>query len=203
MRNRPGVSGDPLGDAPGGGMEPTTIMTGIGALLQGIGGMQANAANERMNSINIAHQNLWRTTAHQVEVEDLKKAGLNPILSAGGTGAQTPGGSSLQQSNPFEGMAAAAKELALLESQKKLVDAQVKKTDNEGDALKGAAAKGNWIEFVLKKLNLDPKNQKPIKNKIKQMNQSNANKQEKSVGNMIKNDIQNAEPIPGINLNKP
>ena len=40
-----------------------------------------------INKANRAHAVFMAQNAHQWEVEDLKKAGLNPILSAGGTGA--------------------------------------------------------------------------------------------------------------------
>lgn len=43
------------------------------------------------------------STAHQREVEDLRKAGLNPILSAtGGNGASTPTGASSSFENPIQ-----------------------------------------------------------------------------------------------------
>lgn len=42
--------------------------------------------------VNNAYQKEFAKNAHQWEIEDLKKAGLNPVLSAGGGGASASGG---------------------------------------------------------------------------------------------------------------
>lgn len=64
------------------------------------GGNSANAANRREAEKNRQFQSHMSKTAHQREVRDLRKAGLNPILSAnGGSGASTPSGSTASQSD--------------------------------------------------------------------------------------------------------
>lgn len=81
-------------------MDPITGM----ALAQGgasvIGGMMNSDAQDSANNrnhieaeINRGFQERMRSTSHQTEVQDLIKAGLNPILSAGGQGAAMASGS--------------------------------------------------------------------------------------------------------------
>lgn len=55
---------------------------------------ETNEQNRKIASEQAAFQERMARNAHQYEVEDLQKAGLNPILSVGGSGAATPAGSS-------------------------------------------------------------------------------------------------------------
>ena len=64
----------------------------IGGLLSSRGAKTQNEEARRRAREQMAFQERMSSTAHQREVTDLRAAGLNPILSAGGSGASSPGG---------------------------------------------------------------------------------------------------------------
>lgn len=75
----------------------------IGAALAGgglsfLGGMFQNQASSAQSLRQMQFQERMSNTAHQRQVADLRKAGLNPILSAT-SGASSPGGAQAQQIN--------------------------------------------------------------------------------------------------------
>lgn len=84
----------------------------IGAAASYLGGQSANAASAYEAKLNRQFQERMTKNKHQYEVADLRKAGLNPILSAHG-GAAVPSGATAQQKNPVpENFATTAMRLA-------------------------------------------------------------------------------------------
>jgi len=85
------------------------LLSSVGGILNDItGATSAGAQSQKYAlqsaSINNKYQKEFARNAHQWEVEDLQKAGLNPLLSAGGSGTSASGGGVASATETSAGM---------------------------------------------------------------------------------------------------
>lgn len=153
------------------GFEPALIAAGaqlVGGMMtnqsqQGIAS-QANAFSAAQTQAHMDFQERMRSTQYQTAVEDLRKAGLNPMLAYTQGGAGTPAGASAvgqqaQIRNPVEGMASSAAAFGNIQADLDLKNSQV---EVNKENVKNISA-----DTMLKLLN-DPKIRQETKNLIQQ-----------------------------------
>jgi hypothetical protein len=135
----------------GGAAAGTAIFPGIGTVVGGalgaLGGVASGLFGASSAKRQMEFQERMSNTAHQREVVDLRKAGLNPILSATHGGASTPAGAQSTMPNVGEdlgaGVSSSAKmmgiELPALESSIRLQAAQTDSAFASGESARASA----------------------------------------------------------------
>lgn len=130
------------------------IAAAVGSsLVSAYGQAKTNQANREISQRQMDHQLYMSNTAYQRGMEDMRRAGLNPILAYRQGGATTSPGASIAQQNPlspFANASAAASAYQLQMEQAKRAVLENKKFEKYGTG--SLADKADTAEKIAKRI---------------------------------------------------
>lgn len=113
----------------------------LGGLVSSAGSVYANHQNLKASKSRWSKSVALSNTAHQREVADLRAAGLNPVLSADGSGASVPSLGVAEQTNPLEGLGDGVSSASKYASSQYRENVKQLRLANDGQKIDNSAAR--------------------------------------------------------------
>lgn len=133
----------------------------VAAIIAAVAAIAAAGVGASSAKKNREFQKKMSDTAHQREVADLEKAGINPILSYGGSGASTPPGATYSMQAPLQNIVsdvssakAKKQEIEKSKTEQGHIE-QLKKTAKSQEKLNSATANREQSQVNLNRKLLD------------------------------------------------
>ncbi len=124
---------------------PAPLLVGAGmavpAIANFLGQRSANISQRKMAREQMAFQERMSNTAYQRSVEDMRKAGVNPMLAFGQGGASSPGGAQAAIRSETEAATSSAKAGGLMASELKTMASQRELMYNQARLAANASAR--------------------------------------------------------------
>lgn len=128
---------------------PGLVFGGLGSIAEWMHQEEMQDDSQSFNSAEAAANRAWQERMYrdryQIQMEDMRRAGLNPMLAAGASPPGAPGGSAASSGiGGGAGGAATMMNSALVAAQVEKTEAEVDKTVAEADEIRARTPRHSW-----------------------------------------------------------
>jgi hypothetical protein len=135
-----------LGSAVSGVAQGLTFLPGIASGVLGyLGAQKQNATAKQIAREQMAFQERMSNTAYQRAMEDMKKAGLNPMLAFSKGGASSPAGASWSPNNPVESAMNSGLAVQRLTYERKKMQAELQNLREQNRLIRNQAIREGYL----------------------------------------------------------